>query len=360
MNKKRNKILIMTLFVVAILSCLMISANALCGHTEVNGEVIARATCTKDGTTNLVCLNCDRIVDTITEKAIGHNFGDYKIENKPKLKEPGLMIRYCENCHISETMEYECKHENKISKIKPATCAFIGREATQCVDCESILNTNVIKQKEHKTLISEVLKNPTCTEPGVQHQICKDCETEISVSEVDVIDCTYGDWEYVKIATPGESGLRSRYCSMCGDEQSEQYEFSMAGSNSIYVQGTGIDHRLTVTTLTQSSVDSYDMVLDYDYYGSVGTWILGHRYGTLSRLSNIGVGQIIYISVGGNIQRYQVTVSEHAMQNANKTDIIGTYSGISVLSSPYGYDTLHMYTCYGSGNERWIVLAKRI
>lgn len=293
----------------------------MCDHNNLYGVRLSEKTCVVDANVNVVCLDCGKLIENRSYEASGHDFGNYKIAYGPNACGDGLEIRTCKNCGFQEGRLYSCKHELSFSHTpKESTCAVLGVEIFMCNDCNIVTGEKILPLLEHN----------------------------------------YGDWEILRYATPLENGEKERCCSECNKKEAESYSMSMAGSNSIYIPGTGIDNRLTATTLTQYSVDGYDMVLDYDYYGSIGTWILGHNYGTLSKLPNVSVGQPIYIAVDGNIHLYQVTVSEYAMLNSRRTDIIGTSSGISVLSSPYGYNTLHIYTCYGGGNGRWMVLAKKI
>ena len=142
---------------------------------------------------------------------------------------------------------------------------------------------------------------------------------------------------------------------------SEYYNMSELENNSIYITGTDINHGFTISSFTQSAVDTYDIVYTEETdLGSNNPFVLGHNYGTLGILNQTKVGAHIYLNINGVIEIYEVVVSEYALQNSAWTDIIGQTTGTSLWHN-YGCKTLHMYTCYGNNrNGRWLVLAKKI
>jgi sortase (surface protein transpeptidase) len=116
---------------------------------------------------------------------------------------------------------------------------------------------------------------------------------------------------------------------------------------------------MAISSFTQSAVDKYDIVYTTEAMDSNNPFILGHNHGTMQYISKINKGDLIYVSVNGNVRTYKVVVSEFAMQNNSHTDIIGQSSGYSIWDN-LGGETLHMYTCYGVNNGRWMVLAIRV
>jgi hypothetical protein len=70
------------------------------------------------------------------------------------------------------------------------------------------------------------------------------------------------------------------------------------------------------------------------------------------------VGQLIYLSIGGNIEVYKVRVSEAARLTDYGGNITGNATGAELWDT-YDGKTLHMYTCYGNGG-RWLVLAQKV
>lgn len=138
---------------------------------------------------------------------------------------------------------------------------------------------------------------------------------------------------------------------------------SMAGKNSVYIPNAGINKKVTLAAMTQANINKYDMVYvksSDDFYDN-NAYIIGHNTGTLKNLKKTKVGQYIYVSVNDKVETYKVYVSEYALQNSKKTDIIGQTTGTSIWESSYDYKILRLSTCHGSNkNGRWMVMAKKI
>ena len=119
---------------------------------------------------------------------------------------------------------------------------------------------------------------------------------------------------------------------------------------------TGLNAEITPGPFTQYAVDTYDIVYCPSVRKLNNPFILGHDYNSLGVLPKTRVGDIVYVSLNGDITQWEVVVSSKAYQTPDWRDI-RTKDGISVYDS-VGSSTQHMYTCYG--NDRWIVLAKKI
>ena len=256
-----------------------------------------------------------------------------------------------------------CPHKVKNSEvIQEANCIQTGIVEIRCQRCEKLLNEEFIHNTDHKYGAFFVKAEPDEFGPGVEVRVCEICfkeETREYFCEHQVN--TEEDWNYEKYALPFESGIRYKHCLLCKTKLYENYEIPALDNNSIYIVGTDIRNSFTISSFTQSAVDSYDIVYTVETkLGQNNPFILGHNYGTLGILNQTEVGTHIYISINGVIEIYEVVVSEFAMQNAAKSDIIGQTTG-TTLWDYYEEKTLHMYTCYGENrNGRWLVLAKQI
>lgn len=250
----------------------------------------------------------------------------------------------------------ECKHLNTHTTIISPTCIEDGKEIIICDKCNEILSEKVIKKLGHTNFHTEI-KEPTCTDEGKEMTICDKCGSIISETIIPVIEHTYGDWKIQQYATPIKDGSKYRECN-CGHKELSTYSLNL-GENYIFIEGTNLVGTLFVGDLTQDNVDIYDMVYSDELNGHTGPWILGHRTKTMKYLSNISVGDNVYVSVNGNINIYNVIISEYGLQNDSWTDIICQQSGYSIFND-FGEKTLRMYTCYGEENGRWVVFANLI
>ena len=322
MSKLKKALLNNLFIIVALFTILIISSPFIlaCGHSNLYGIRLSEQTCETDANIKVVCMDCGMHIDNITHEALGHDFGEYEIVVEPSMYKDGLEVRYCKNCDEKEERIYKCKHE---------------------------------------TITTHVPKTSTCTVNGVVISSCKDCHTPITELVLDLLEHSYGDWSITRYATPLNNGEKVRYCTSCDTKDTTSYSMSMAGSNSIYIPGTSINHIVAISSFTQAAVDSYYIVYTESTWrtGSNDPFVLGHNYWPLGALYQTDVGQYIYLSINGRIETYKVMVSEYAKEINN--EIIGQWTGVSMWRN-YGVKTLHLYTCYGGGKGRWLVLAKKV
>lgn len=235
------------------------------------------------------------------------------------------------------------------------TCTDAGYRTTTC-ECGT-------EKTETEPALGHVYnhtkQNPSCTENGFTIHQCQRCGDTYQDDITTATGHAYSKWEVSIKATPTRQGRNVRMCTVCNHIQTQNTEFSFAGSNAVYIESANIHASFTSTDFTQSAVDKYDVIYSWvDYVNA--PFLLGHKTGSLKTLYNTTVGDIIYVNLNGKLIRYKVVVSEYGVQNADKNNIIGQTTGASIWDN-YDVETLHMYTCYGSNkNDRWMVLAIRI
>ena len=128
----------------------------------------------------------------------------------------------------------------------------------------------------------------------------------------------------------------------------------------MYIPGK-IGINLTIGDFFQSAIDTYDIVYTDSVWGVENPFVFGHAYKTMGTfLSNVSIGDIIYISINNEVRTFQVGISEYAILIEDGYDFLGQSTGTKLYDS-IGKVTLHMYTCHGSDpNGRWLVLARQI
>ena len=323
MSKGLKYYLIIAMVLTLILSSVLFfpvkaSGTDNCEHTYSANMIVNESTCNYYGTEQEICTYCGYVLTILKNPLLEHEMTDFAITVPAGPNMNGEQESHCVLCGFSVVEEYICPH-----------------------------NTSHI----------DVLSVADCENVGVQNTICDECETILQVDEFDALGHSYSDWYITSYATPFNSGTQERVCETCEKTETEYYSMTMS-SNSIYIPGTGINHKIVPCAFTQANCDAYDIIYSSSYWG-VGPWIIGHNYRTLGLLSRVKVGQNIYVSVDGNIRTYKVFVSEKGTQNAAHTDITCDYSKYSIFDD-FGCETLRMYTCYGGGEGRWVVFAKRV
>lgn len=400
---KVQKAICLVLAFIAILSLFVtpdVAFALICPHKETKNVTLVSASCISHGQDDVICVKCNKVLESYIYEPVEHEFENYTIAVEPTAKKNGIERSQCSNCNTFDEREYICPHIEKHDiVVNDPTCVSEGQKNIVCDKCSAVIESNPIPMVEHlvenynitviptatengiqsgtcstcsdiieieyvcphKETKRSVIKKPTCCEEGVEASICALCTTVLEKHALSVADCSYGDWVVVENATPFKKGEKCRTCSYCGNVEYSSFDLSL-GNNYIYIPNTSVVGSVTHASFTQSAVDKYDMIYSYAFEfgkGENDPFIIGHSTGTLNHLDEVNVGQYIYISVNGNVQTYEVVVSEFAMQNDSWTDIVGQTTGHSVWDN-LGCKTLHMYTCYGRTNDRWLVLAKLV
>lgn len=295
-----------------------------CQHDVFTEQVVLPEDCMSPGVTNVVCDICYDVVTRISMPE-GHCYGDYRMFRVPTADANGIEVSKCLHCGERHYREYVCEH----------------------------IETHDV-----------VIKNATCSKTGLSNRVCDLCTTVVETVELPVVSCTYGDWQYTKYALPDVNGVRCKSCVYCGKGYSEEYVFEMPSANSIYIPGTGICHSFAITGFTQADVDRHNIIYSLDGYGDPAAGrenpcILGHSTRTLGALYKTTMGQTIYISVNGVLEKYKVVVSEYALM-VDEINIVGQSTGTNYRAQ-FGCKAIHLLTCYGGNSAgRWIVIATKI
>ena len=158
-------------------------------HTHHYITTIVEPTCTERGYTKYTCEKCGNSYNADYEKALGHNFGEWK-EIKPATEEE--------------------------DGLKERTCARCGETEEQAIPA---------KTHEHKFV--DTVIEPTCTEKGYTIHKCK-CGEQYEDSYVSALDHSYStEWTTDKEATCSETGIKSHHCTRC-EAKTDETEIPLA------------------------------------------------------------------------------------------------------------------------------------
>lgn len=328
--------------IIVLLLCIVVAAASV--HAVTQGTIIVSA-----------------YTDPTNEDIAAQNPIYNVVEEENVAAENEAQVSEIDQEEISDVaFQVSCDHEFTAYVISeaPNTNAH-GTQTRECIKCGTVEETIYVCPHAESCWVETIY--PTCEQEGIEIYECIFCKTVTTETVIEKIPCNFSDWRYTSYATPVSNGTMSRYCETCGASESKPYEFTMPSANSIYVPETHFYHSMHVGNFTQSEVDRYDLVYSTNATnsGAQDPFLIGHNYGTMRYLDEIKVGQYIYLSINDNIEIFEVVISEYALQNDEHTNITGQTSGFSIFDS-VGEQTLHMYTCYGGGEGRWMVLAKRI
>ncbi len=185
------------------------------GHDDVC-VLTQTKSCTQDGFKRYECKRCGRTEDIITGKATGHGKGVKWTEKNPTCTSNGYGRTVCEKCgeRIGSYVIYATGHtEGAWETVTSPSCTAEGKRIKRCTDCDTILDTETIKQNNHKYERYEEYE-PTCTSDGAVVWKCEYCGDKYNV--VDKATGHKGTWVVKRNATCSATGLKELSCTKCG------------------------------------------------------------------------------------------------------------------------------------------------
>ncbi len=241
-------------------------------YDYANPLIFKEATCTEDGETEYVCLECGVHAHGFTTAA-GHKEGDPIHENEVAATclAEGSYIRIikCKVCGeelsretITVAKAAHTPGEPEISDEKEATCTEDGsyEEVIVCSVCGEEISRQIVTVTATGHTPAEAARQheieATCTEAGSYEEviICADCGEEISRREVSVAALGHSAAAAVKenetAATCTEGGHYDSvvYCSRCGEEMTRSAVTSAALGHSA---GSAVRENETAATCTE-------------------------------------------------------------------------------------------------------------
>lgn len=240
-------------------------------YDYANPLIFKEATCTEDGETEYVCLECGVHAHGFTTAA-GHKEGDPIHENEVAATclAEGSYIRIikCKVCGeelsretITVAKAAHTPGEPEIKDEKEATCTEEGsyEEVIVCSVCGEEISRQIVTVAATGHTPAEAARQheieATCTEAGSYEEviICADCGEEISRREVSVAALGHSAAAAVKenetAATCTEGGHYDSvvYCSRCGEEMTRSAVTSAALGHSA---GSAVRENETAATCT--------------------------------------------------------------------------------------------------------------
>ena len=310
----------------------MVIYTCECGHSYEEKESSAlghrytatfiEATCDEGGHIIYTCITCGyEYLGNFTKK-LEHIFDDWEIETLPTPNSQGIKSHECEICGYKEYEFFQCEHTDTTTKtVVQANCIKEGHINIVCSICEEIIEEKITPTTNHN----------------------------------------FGQWKTTKLETPQEEGLQIRTCKTCAHEETKSIKFDLKDGY-IYIQSANIKAKYVVAKMDQQSVDKYDIVCAYTNSNEDRPVILGHNTKSLKPLYNANIGSYIYFTRNGNIEVYQVKISEQGIVTEDKKDIEGISSKYKLLSSTSSKN-MCIYTCYKTEhnkNSRWMVVANLV
>ncbi len=219
-------------------------------HTYGEWTIEVYATCGAEGLRSKTCNVCNDAKLTEVIAATGHNDGKWKVEQDATCSEDGVRVKYCTACmtQLDEEPISKIEHTYDIKEINDSTCKEYGEKVLECRTCKDVMR-ETIPLKLHTPGQWEVSKAASCQEDGEKVIRCTECATAM---HTEVIPAAH-NYEWVVTVPAGEftCGTETYKCSACGDEADQRDaapmysnitdKFHDIGANDWYVKNGAID-----------------------------------------------------------------------------------------------------------------------
>lgn len=189
-----------------------------CEHPDAEWVVIKLNSCTEDGEEQLICPDCNEVVDTYIVPANEHLASQWEVVMNATCTTDGERIRTCVWCNAlldTDTIP-ATDHPCDWRYTKEPTCTEKGEGEVYCTACGLILETETTPARGHTEGDLEVIKAPTCLEDGEEGTFCTVCGEQLSSSALPSYGAHTGQWVTTKEPTCGENGVSTRVCTVCG------------------------------------------------------------------------------------------------------------------------------------------------
>ena len=270
-------------------------------HEHEYTAAVTEATCTEQGYTTYTCA-CGDSYTADEVAALGHDYGQWRVNKAPTCTAEGEEIRSCSRCDSTESRKlaatghsytasvtaptctekgyttYVCAcgdsytadevaalgHDYGQWRVNMApTCTAEGEEIRSCSRCDST-ESRKLAATGHSYTAS--VTAPTCTEKGYTTYTCA-CGDSYTADEVAALGHDYGQWRVNKAPSCTAEGEEIRECSRCDSTESRK------------LAATGHSYTASVTapTCTEKGYTTYVCACG-DSYTADEVAALGHDY----------------------------------------------------------------------------------
>lgn len=202
------------------------------------------STCSKAGSYDLVtyCSRCNIVLQTkhISNDALPHNYGEWKIVTSPSCTSTGISVRSCNECGVIERKLTPALGHKEICDESPTepTCTNPGNtKQSHCEYCKAVLSEKqIIPATGHNWDNGKTITSPTCNHTGKKQLTCLTCGVQKVVSIAQLPHSPVTDPAVQPTCT--KSGKSAgRHCKICGTIIQKQSTLKALGHQPQKIKG---------------------------------------------------------------------------------------------------------------------------
>ena len=187
------------------------------GHTASEWIVDVEADCTHNGSRHKVCTVCNKLLETDTIEATGHDYGEIQTI-EATCETAGYTYHECKNCGCDEKLSDIPALGHTASEWivdVAADCTHDGSRHKECTVCGETLETEVTTAIGHAYGEVQTVE-ATCETTGYTYQVCATCGHEKVLFTTGALGHTASEWVVNVAVDCTHDGCRYKVCTACG------------------------------------------------------------------------------------------------------------------------------------------------
>lgn len=194
-----------------------------CAHSNMYADITLEATCTAEGSQDIICQDCGALIRTEVIAALGHDFVTDSTVDNTEIDGHTYEYQTCSRCGEENTVTTHNEWVDgcyTINYIREPSCEDTGLGTYSCNICgRNGLVPAVVPALGHNIENYTAQSPATCTQDGYQTGVCTRCGETVTVT----LPATGHSEELISTSTTedGSHTYNEYRCTACGEERSE-------------------------------------------------------------------------------------------------------------------------------------------
>ena len=194
------------------------------GEHQYQENIVTNATCTAEGSKQMVCENCGYEKTEVIPPTGKHAY-ETIIDKDPTCGASGSQHEECMICHYARpavNIPATGKHTWTTKVDQAATCGAAGSQHKECTVCGQKEGTETIPATGAHSWTTKVDKAATCGAAGSQHKECSVCGQKQAAETIPATGAHTWTTKVDQAATCGAAGSQHKECTVCGQRQAAE------------------------------------------------------------------------------------------------------------------------------------------
>ena len=127
--KLKRTLLIVLFLTITLCFTVLCCCKKDCAHEITYERVVSLPTCETEGRTEIVCEQCQNVVETKTTSSLNHDWDEFNITKQPTEQTEGVCSRICkrDSSHVDSQIIPKLESGNYLLDVTPSSCTTRGR-----------------------------------------------------------------------------------------------------------------------------------------------------------------------------------------------------------------------------------------